>query len=369
MNISIIDPSRAKTGAFVAALEMAECLGASHDVRLFTELSGLFRKSEKAVNYKTIYISMGQASSKPLLLIQFIFRSLLSSIYLRCCFAKHHCDLLILNDFYLMHGIFLRFFGFTGKIITWSRISPNRFGFLGKGLFLLNKLISSDMVFVSHHLAREVQIDGEVIYDTVQRRKFQYDVYKLPPQRIFVYPANYIRGKGQDVAIRAIALLPNSANNLTLRFHGGTLGLRKNELYKDELKNLARSLGVYTYVEFNDDYSDISSILEGAYAVLNFSDSESFSLTTLEASAYGLPIIATACGGPEEIMIAGKTGILIERNSPEKALSAILALSGDRELARDMGQAANKRFDNVFDRQHYCRNLNNLLAKKSERLG
>ena len=47
------------------------------------------------------------------------------------------------------------------------------------------------------------------------------------------------------------------------------------------------------------------------FHILN-SDDEGFSVVTAEAILYGIPVIATKCGGPEDF-VTPSTGILIER--------------------------------------------------------
>jgi glycosyltransferase involved in cell wall biosynthesis len=70
------------------------------------------------------------------------------------------------------------------------------------------------------------------------------------------------------------------------------------------------------------------------------SRSEGFSLSTIEAMASGLPVVATRCGGPEQIVEDGATGFLVENGSPDAVANAIDRLRRDRDQRARFGTAA-----------------------------
>ena len=65
---------------------------------------------------------------------------------------------------------------------------------------------------------------------------------------------------------------------------------------------------------------------------------EGLGLVFLEAIACGTPVIATARGGTSEIVLDGKTGILISGILPEDVASAMRRLLGDSKLRSVMSQ-------------------------------
>lgn len=52
-----------------------------------------------------------------------------------------------------------------------------------------------------------------------------------------------------------------------------------------------------------------------AHSLVLCSDVETFGIVLIEAIACGLPVIATKCGGPEDV-ITDEIGLLVERNDP-----------------------------------------------------
>lgn len=65
---------------------------------------------------------------------------------------------------------------------------------------------------------------------------------------------------------------------------------------------------------------------------------EGFGLTYLEASAAGVPSIATRDCGAEEAVLDGETGILVPQSDPEAAAAALMELLRDADLRAQMGQ-------------------------------
>jgi glycosyltransferase involved in cell wall biosynthesis len=68
------------------------------------------------------------------------------------------------------------------------------------------------------------------------------------------------------------------------------------------------------------------------------SEQESFGLTAIEALAMETPVVATRCGGPEEILEDGVTGLLVPVKEPSALAESITRLLLDPGLARRMGK-------------------------------
>jgi len=64
---------------------------------------------------------------------------------------------------------------------------------------------------------------------------------------------------------------------------------------------------------------------------------ESFGVSAVEASASGLPVIASRFGGIPEIVIQGETGLLVDPEDAQGFGKAIAALAEDKNLRLEMG--------------------------------
>jgi glycosyltransferase involved in cell wall biosynthesis len=74
------------------------------------------------------------------------------------------------------------------------------------------------------------------------------------------------------------------------------------------------------------------------------SPSEPFGLVLIEAMSLAKPVIATRSGGPLEIVVEGKTGLLVPPEDAAEMGRAILTLVRDEDLRQRMGAAGRKRF-------------------------
>ena len=82
---------------------------------------------------------------------------------------------------------------------------------------------------------------------------------------------------------------------------------------------------------------------ERAAVVVCPSRREGFGVVCAEAMAYGRPVVATGVGGLRDLVVDGKTGLLVPPGDPSALRAALERLLGDRELRRRMGDAGRER--------------------------
>ncbi|MEJ1239003.1 glycosyltransferase family 4 protein [Chryseolinea sp. T2] len=207
------------------------------------------------------------------------------------------------------------------------------------------------IIGVSEAVRRELPASEKnmVIYNELP----EYSVEFSPGvSKLIVFPANYITGKGQNYAIEAFAKIADKFQEWTLRFVGGDMGLSKNKAYKSSLIKRSQELGLSNRIEFLDFATNLVLHYQEAAFILNFSDSESFSLTTLEAQFNGRPVVVTRCGGPEEIIIDGETGILVPLKDIDAMAQAMELLMTKNELRQKMGAKAYSHVREKFSHQN-----------------
>ena len=361
--VFVLDGSVAVTGAFISARDMARALSEIADVELILSDTASIPSIELTEFAAVHYIPIRPLRRRLTDAAFYLPRLVQATWHLRQLTACEPSAIILVNDFYLTQGLLLRLLRHHGPIITWVRISPGAFGRMGQVWLAIAARLSNKIVAVSQYIQDLLpdSIKSDLLYDPISAEYLSTPSPRDSHSRNFIFLGNYIDGKGQDVAITAFARLLTDVPQARLHFHGGDMGLSRNRAYRRGLEVQAASLGISHAVTFGEFAYDTRSVLAGAFASLNLSRSESFSRTVLEASAYGLPVIATRSGGPVEIIADGDTGLMIPIDDVNACLKAMQALCSDPDLATRMGKAGRARVMQKFSPETFRRCLSELI--------
>jgi glycosyltransferase involved in cell wall biosynthesis len=134
------------------------------------------------------------------------------------------------------------------------------------------------------------------------------------------------------------------------------------EAYADGLRDLARRLGVEQDVEWRGFRDDVAAELARLDILVHASTTpEPFGQVIVEGMAAGLPVIATAAGGPLEIIRSGHDGILVPPGDPEPLARALRSLADDPDGRRVIGEQA-RRSSRRFSPEEACRRVLDVYA-------
>lgn len=151
--------------------------------------------------------------------------------------------------------------------------------------------------------------------------------------------------KGVDDFLRACANVAAVDPDAVFAVIGGPI--IGQEAYEDELRTAARELGIASRVRFSGwrygpaQMPDVHRALD--VLVLASREPEPFGLVVLEAMATAKPVVATAHGGPLDIIEDGRSGELVPPRDAAAMAKAIVDLLRDPARAARIGAHARER--------------------------
>ena len=200
----------------------------------------------------------------------------------------------------------------------------------------------NQLITVSDSLRKNIKkwvgSDAVVVHNMVGK-EFTYQPNNTPHPFTIVSTGRLVYGKGFDLLIEALHRLNNQLpEGWQCNIIGG--GEKKAELQQQideaQLNNHIRLVGQKTKQE-------IVQLLQQSDIFVLPSRSETFGVVYIEATACGLPIIATDCGGPKTI-VTPQNGLLIPLDDTDALANAILHMTThlsdyDRQAIADDCQA------------------------------
>jgi FkbM family methyltransferase len=154
--------------------------------------------------------------------------------------------------------------------------------------------------------------------------------------------------KAQDDAVRVAARLREEFEPVELLIVGSAKFVSRetrydNRAYVAALEKLVESEGLTGRVRFLGEREDVEDLLHSLDVLLVPSWEEPFGRVVVEALASGVPVAATAEGGPSEILTNGHDGLLLPPRRPDLWADEIAGLLRDPELRRRMAGNGRRR--------------------------
>ena len=144
--------------------------------------------------------------------------------------------------------------------------------------------------------------------------------------------ARFERVKGIPVLIDAAALLKNRTELLFLLVGDGSeRALLENKIAEFGLQRQCRLTGIQT---------DVADFMAAMDIYVQPSLNEGMGKTIVQAQMLGKPVIASRVQGIPDVVLDGKTGMLVPPHDPRALASAIAAMISDTERRQRMGSAA-----------------------------
>ncbi len=174
---------------------------------------------------------------------------------------------------------------------------------------------------------------------------YAHDTFGFPKdRRIFVYSGHMEHRKGVRVIIGAALELLRQRNDVAFLICGNRAG------EADAFEATIRAAGQSAHLRLGGYRADLPRIFPGCFAgVIASTGWDSFTYSSVEMAACGLPVIASRLQGLAEAVLDGKTGLLFEPGDSRALAAAMERLLDEPGLARALGQAARERVERELD--------------------
>jgi glycosyltransferase involved in cell wall biosynthesis len=170
--------------------------------------------------------------------------------------------------------------------------------------------------------------------------------------------ANYSPVKRHDLLIEAFASLQNQGRALRLVLVGeGRL--------RPALENQIRELGLEGRVRLHGSELDPEPLYGAFDIVVQASSREGLPNALLEAGGAARAIVATAAGGSGEIVVDGRTGLLIPVEDRAALVSALHRLISDPDLRERLGNEAREHVTATFGMDRFVEEFSSLYEQQA----
>jgi glycosyltransferase involved in cell wall biosynthesis len=123
------------------------------------------------------------------------------------------------------------------------------------------------------------------------------------------------------------------------------------------IESAVTRLGLTREVELLGSRDDVPALLRQVDGVVSASHTEALPTALIEASAAGLPVVATAVGGTVEVVLDGTTGLLVPPHRPDRLAEALDRLVDAPDRRVDFGRAGRLHAEGVFAMQPWIDQL------------
>ena len=178
---------------------------------------------------------------------------------------------------------------------------------------------------------------------SMQRVKALRQSYKLQENFIVGMIGRIEEGKGQYILLEALAKLKKLPIKVLI------VGSFMNDTYKKELEKMLFDLEIVEEVVFSGFTKEVNEHISLCDVTVLATQKETFGLVVVESMVSGVPVIATANGGPLEIIEDDIDGLLFDRTASSLS-EKIELLYRDKIYKEKISQAACKKVKENFDK-------------------
>jgi len=192
-------------------------------------------------------------------------------------------------------------------------------------------------------------VDTEKFKPNIELRDYVYDVFRIPENRHIIYYSGHMeKRKGVATIMHAVKHIIDE--RMFTNIHFLLLG-NKGEEAREYLEILRGSKAV-DHVTFGGYRDDVEKILPGcSIGVIASTGWDSFTMSSLEMSSSGLPLVVSNLQGLAETVDHGTTGFVFKPGDHYELADRILYLLENRQKLKDFSAKSRERVLKRFTKE------------------
>lgn len=160
----------------------------------------------------------------------------------------------------------------------------------------------------------------------------------------FVCLNTFDKYKGVETLVEAAKIVKMKGYEFELDIYGDGA-----EVVKKALNDKIKENNLDEHIKLKGRVVDTSKVYEESSCLVQPSYLESFGLTVIEAMAHSRPVIVAKSGGPENIVIDGETGYLVEKNDANAIADKMISIILNPEKNKKLGTSAFENYSKKYD--------------------
>jgi glycosyltransferase involved in cell wall biosynthesis len=240
-----------------------------------------------------------------------------------------------------------------------ARHRPDHYIFESSGM--LNGALYGAAIPASRTTVCRLGVDCDVFAPLPQDKDYVYRAFNIPTDKKIVFFSGHMEPrKGVHVLLKAFLQLVRTRE--TEDVHLLLLGNTSED--KERLLPIIKETAAQDHVTFGGYRHDVPRIHHGiALGVICSTGWDSFTMSSIEISASGIPLIVSDLPGLSESVVHGETGEIVEANNVEMLCNTLSRLLDDEATRVKYGAAARKRATIEFSEQRQISHLAGIMQE------
>ncbi len=196
--------------------------------------------------------------------------------------------------------------------------------------------------------------------------KFFEIIPTFSEQKSFIAIGRFTDKKAPYYTILAIKKVAEKHPDIKLYFAGDgeLLNTCQNLIKYFKLEDNIKLLGIITHDEYIALLKKVTGFIQHSITAAN-GDMEGTPVSVLEASAAGIPVIATFHAGIPDVINDGETGLLVHEHDVNGMATQIITLIENPNLAKRLGENGKKNIKMNFSMEKHLRIIKSALSHQS----